>query len=633
MFPDAKNPEIARKYPFWGSLLSYTQAYLSKIFNAPLEKIAWYMVPIFSVLFVIPLFLYLKNLNYPYAGFIGALVGVSSIIYLGRTTIMRLDTDCLNLFFPFFIAYTFLKFVLTPSQKGTYYKKYFWIFLGGISLLLYKLWYSPDQILLALVLSFVFYYLIQFFITRNKEVLKEGLIGFGIILIFTIWYLPQAFLNLLTSFYSLVFGIKKTTYLGELYKDFPNILQSISELTHSSFEAILGKLAIFNFAFGFIGLIGAILFFILRFKNAIFLLPIFGVGLVSFVSGNRFVMYLSPFIGIGIGFLCHFLIEKVFPLLKIFSTKKKQEIIVHVLGVFLLIVVFILQSESSNLYSQPKVTHFIVRNMDYIKNHTPSNAVIWTWWDYGYAFQYYSRRATFHDGGSQTTPKTYFIARSFATTSFEEAWNITAFLSHYGLSGIKSFLENGTSAKKLVHMVQQGTLSPPLSTPVYWVFTQDLISKFAWIHYFGTFDFDTKKGTFESIFVPPKCRPIVKKVGNMTVFQGLACEKVGNIDLNLGVVKSSNKLLPIKTFYYREYNKNGELTKRLDKDFFEKGLIVIWIKREGVGNFVGLCSEKVANTVFVKMFLLQKYDPKYFTLIKNDFPFAVIYKVNPVPKS
>lgn len=37
-----------------------------------------------------------------------------------------------------------------------------------------------------------------------------------------------------------------------------------------------------------------------------------------------------------------------------------------------------------------------------VKQDFPANAVIWTWWDYGYFFQYLTGMKTFFDGGSQT---------------------------------------------------------------------------------------------------------------------------------------------------------------------------------------------------------------------------------------
>ena len=52
---------------------------------------------------------------------------------------------------------------------------------------------------------------------------------------------------------------------------------------------------------------------------------------------------------------------------------------------------------------------------------TSNNAVIATWWDYGYMSMFMNQMPTFHDGGSQTSPTTYFIANSLLSTSQKRA--------------------------------------------------------------------------------------------------------------------------------------------------------------------------------------------------------------------
>ena len=612
MFPDNKNPEIAPKYELWGNLISFVEAYLSKLFNLPIEKITFYLIPILAVLFVIPLFFYFKDLGYPFSGLIGGIIGVSASMYLGRTSFMRLDTDCLNLFFPFFIAYAFLQFF---SNKNPV-KKYLWIIVASLGLFLYKFWYSVDGLMFLLVSVFVFYLFIEIAIKKKKRNLKDGLIGLAILIIPNIWFLINGPLEICHAFSSLVLGLKKTTAEFSLYKDFPNIMQSISELQHASFNEILGRLTSYSLLIGVLGFLGAILFFLLNFRKGLFILPFFGIGILSFFSGSRFAMYLAPFIGIGLGYWLHLFIEKIFPRLGIFNTPEKQKIVLNLTGVLFFITTLAVQSRALTFHSYPKVLSPIVKNMVYLKTHTPSNAAIWTWWDYGYAFEYYSRRATFHDGGAQTTPKTYFIARSFATPSFKEAWNITAFLSHYGLTGIKKFLQNGTSAKELVEMVREGKLSPSLSTPVYWVFTQDLFTKFGWIYYFGTYDFNKKRGTFGKFFFPKMCKAIP---------EGLICQGLGKVNLISGVIDTGNGVIPIMSYFHQE----GD--KKIEKNFFKKGVLFVWIEKPKIGNFVAVYPEDVAQSTFVKMFVLRKYDKKYFTLVRDDFPFAVIYKVNSKP--
>lgn len=597
------------KYSISGHLLSFLIYYLNKITSLPFEKITFYLIPILAVLFVIPLFLYTKDLGLPYAGLIGSLIGVSSPMYWGRSNLMRLDTDVLNLFFPIFIAYCFFKFF--ESKKIS--TKYLWIIISSLSLIFYQLWYAHPNLNFVLIFAFI----IRFFWDKKFQFKKEDFIYLIILILPQIWYIYTGPLLLYKQIKTLVFNIKSPTASQLLFKDFPNIFMSISELQKLTYSQVI-KNIVLNFYLGIAGLIGAILFFIFYLRKTIFLLPFFGIGLLSFVSGARFIMYLAPFIGLGLGFLVHLILNKIFPLLNLFKTSEKQRIVIHLLGSIFIIFLFIIQKPVLIYSAFPKVTNILVKDMKYLKENTPENAVIWTWWDYGYAFQLYSRRATFHDGGSQATPKTYFVARSFAITSPEEGWYITSFISNYGLKGIIESLLNGTSAKDLTKKIEKGDFAKKIKTPVYWVFTKDLISKFGWIYYFGSYNFDTKKGTFGKILFP-RCRdnPYFKNI--------IDCEDIkARIDLNSGIIYPREGIpLKIKTFYKRD--KKG-LYK---KEYFKNGdyvVEVVEIPGEKM-NQVFLLPPQEAKSLFNQMFLLRKYDPKYFELVFDDFPEMVVYKV------
>ena len=603
-----KSKDFALRYSSQGNLISFLIGWINAVTGIPLEKIVLYLVPIFASLFVIPLALYLKEIGFPYAGLIGGIIGVTAPIYWARTNLMRLDTDCLNLFFPFFIAYCLFKYFKSEEKRGL-----IWIVISSIFLLLYYFWYSVSVLQLVLVGAFLF----KLFWERKGRISKKDVIVIGILILPNIWYLYSAPLGLFSAIKTLVLKIKSPTAVSNLFKDFPNVMLSISELQKIPFKDCI-LMQIFNYPLGVTGLLGAFMFFVLTLRNSLFLLPFFLIGLLAFHSGVRFAMYLAPFIGIGIYYLVYFLIKTVIFQFNIISAKKER-IIIHGLGILLFIVTIFVQKKVFLSSSFPKVEASIVKDMVYLRENTPSNSTIWSWWDYGYAFEYYSRRATFHDGGSQTTPKTYFIARSFATSSAKEAWYITSFISNYGLTGIAEFLQNGTSAKELLFQINQGNFKKPIKIPVYWVFTKDLIAKFAWIYYFGTYNFDTKKGKFPQIIIPKLCYKLSEKV--------LRCEDLkAQIDLNTGIIQIKQKVIPIKTFYYRDED------RFIQQRFFDQGFIFIWIKDNQNRNYLFFYSPDAGESLFVKMFLLRKYDKKYFDLVLDHFPDTVIYKVKELPE-
>jgi len=61
----------------------------------------------------------------------------------------------------------------------------------------------------------------------------------------------------------------------------------------------------------------------------------------------------------------------------------------------------------------------------YLRQHIdPDTALLASWWDYGYASLLLNRVPTLVDGGSQTSPKTYFLARALLAPSQQQTATI-----------------------------------------------------------------------------------------------------------------------------------------------------------------------------------------------------------------
>ena len=96
-------------YPSPIPMESWLGAKLAKLKNTYIENISLWLTPFLAILFILPLVLYFFKIGLPVAGFSGAFLGVVSLMYLVRTTVARFDTDSLNLFFPFAIAFFLLR--------------------------------------------------------------------------------------------------------------------------------------------------------------------------------------------------------------------------------------------------------------------------------------------------------------------------------------------------------------------------------------------------------------------------------------------------------------------------------------------------------------------------------------------
>ncbi len=613
-FPDNKTTaalnkkKFYRKYAVSGYFVSFILEFFHRLFGAPYEVVTWYMVPILSVTLCIPLFFYFLRLGLPWAGVVGGLVGVSSPIFLGRTGLMRLDHDMLNLAIPFFAAYFMFEFFRSERKR-----RFLWAGLSSATLLFYQLWYGHSNLILIFILVFLF----RLYMERGLRWGREDLISISILIIPQLWYIWWAPAQLYRQVEKLVFHIKSSSEVIGLFKDFPNISISISELQKLSFKSILGATT-FNFPVSLVGFLGCIACFVLYFGNLLFLFPYFLIGLLSFRSGMRFIMYLAPFVGIGLGFLVHLAFSRVAPYFGLFKGDAKERLSTHIVGVlFLIFMIFFVQRPAVLLFSTPKVSPSVAKDMYYLRSSTEPGSAVWTWWDYGYAIQYYSRRATFHDGGAQGTPKTYFVARSFATSSFSEAWNVISFVSNYGLKGLADLIKGGLSAKDVVFDIRKGELSLPIDTPVYWVFTPDLVSKFSWIYYFGSYNFDRKRGDFIHMYWP-KCKPLGKSA--------LSCSSPSmDIDFQAGVIRAGGKDVPIRDVILRD-------AKKIESKHYGDVGVVVELVRFGKNSIsVFVLDPPAFPTLFNRMYILREYDPKYFKLVLDDFPYMVVYRVKPLP--
>ncbi|OMH40828.1 STT3 domain-containing protein [Desulfurobacterium indicum] len=590
-------------YPDPIPLESFMGAVFSKFFNTHIENVAVYLTPILAVLFVIPLVIYMDEIGAPVAGFSGAVFGVLSLMYLARTTIARFDTDSLNLFFPFLIAYFFHKILHTEGRK-----RYIFAILAGISCYLFNWWYAhPDLVLIMFVV-----FILGIFIT-NGRVTKEDLKLIGVLALFSspfvLWHGIHSFISR-ASMYIINFG-KTAVKTG-----FPNVLQSISEAQRASLKMIIlttvGSSIIFWLGMAFI-----FYMFYRKWRETIFLIPSFLLGLMVFKSGNRFSMYLAPFVGIGFGYIFDELFNYV---LKLSLPKPKNDekgkvifrnILTLSIAVLITIIAFVSQTEAVKFVAVPKITPTLEGAFLKLKEITPVDSWIWTWWDYGTAIQYLSRRAVYHDGQSQLSPKTYFVATTFSTSSPEIAYNTIKGISNVGVTYINKWLKEGQTPESIRDKFFKGVFNGRLSHPVYWIFTEDEIGKFAWINYFGTWNFDLKKGIKDSInpvgvcFIPSK---------NKVICGGIT------IDLKTGVIKARgtavlNKIAINIDGHYREfsYDPAGRYYFDLVKS---KGKLLGFIM-----------DQQPFYSMFNQMFILRHYDNKYFKLVYDDFPVMVAYKL------
>ena len=593
-FPDNfLDPKVVQ-YPSVLPMLSWLGAWVSKLQGTYVENVSIWLIPVFSVLFIVPLVLFFWELKLPLSGFSGALLGSISFIYLIRTCICRLDTDSSNLFFPFASAYFFLKAIKANSlTKKTLYSAF-----AGITLSLFYWWYGHHGLIFVAFLSYIF----ALFFVKGRNLEHSDYISVAVVFLTSNpLVLTHGVVDALNVFFRYTTeSTGKTSSAG-----FPNIYASIAELKNFNIETA-SFLVAGNWFVLIIGAFGALFFFLRCWRTSVLLLPALLPGTLALTGGDRFAMFISPFIGMGLGFMLDLLV---------ISKWKDSDIraLVALMFVPLIILLLCLSNKPSFEYlPRPPITTRIAMDFIKLRKLTPPDAKIWTWWDYGYAINYYAERGTFHDGANQVSPKTYFIATTFSAPSPEQAYNTILAISSIGLVGIQKLLDEGKTPKDLRDEIFQGKHTGTVKHPIYWAFTEDEIPKFFWINYFGTWDFDLKTGRKSHITNLTNCRGLKKNL--------LACGEGLIINLNEGIMYQGNMQVPIKEMVIRD-------DKRLIRKRYHNIGIYFEVIRKGGRDYIFLLEEQTYESMFNQMYMLRNYEPKYFELVYDDFPAMVLYKV------
>ena len=99
-------------------MLSFLIAKLVPFFGGNYYLAGTLIIPWLASLFMIPLGIYFYRIGFPSAGLLGGLVATFCSEYFTRSSIGRIDTDMLNLFFPVLASLFILEAYQSKTQKN-----------------------------------------------------------------------------------------------------------------------------------------------------------------------------------------------------------------------------------------------------------------------------------------------------------------------------------------------------------------------------------------------------------------------------------------------------------------------------------------------------------------------------------
>lgn len=295
-------------------------------------------------------------------------------------------------------------------------------------------------------------------------------------------------------------------------------------------------------------------------------------------------------------------------------------------------------------------------SMSWIKNNTPNNTVVMSWWDFGHLFTAAADRPVTFDGGSQNTPRAYWIGKAMVTTNETLSSGIFRMLAS---SGDQAYLtldnythDSGKTAEILtatlgiskdqaqVVMVNKYKLTsqqaqtilnythPAKETPFVFVASSDMLGKAGWWSYFGSWDFKKQNATRSSYFTSvASSKPQVinnttmvetvnTQVGNqlvgVLVQENINGTNQTNATIIVGANSTFEKINPHKLIIIKG---NQLVTNEIVDSNSSLSLIVIGDN----GTYTTIIMDKaLEDAMFTKLFLLGGYNQTSFKFLHQE---------------
>lgn len=295
-------------------------------------------------------------------------------------------------------------------------------------------------------------------------------------------------------------------------------------------------------------------------------------------------------------------------------------------------------------------------SMSWIKNNTPNDTVVMSWWDFGHLFTAAADRPVTFDGGSQNTPRAYWIGKAMVTTNETLSSGIFRMLAS---SGDQAYLtldnytnNSGKTAEiltatlglskdqaqalmvnkyKLTNSQSQTILNythPAKETPFVFVASSDMLGKAGWWSYFGSWDFEKQNATRSSYFTSvASSKPQVinnttmvetvnTQVGNqlvgVLVQQGINGTNETNATIIVGANTTFEKINPHKLIII----KGNQLVKNEIVDS-NSSLSLIVIGDNGTYTTI-IMDKALEDAMFTKLFLLGGYNQTSFKFLHQE---------------
>ncbi|MBR4741420.1 MAG: hypothetical protein IK079_00770 [Desulfovibrio sp.] len=397
---------------------------------------------------------------------------------------------------------------------------------------------------------------------------------------------------------------------------YPAVAQSIVEVQDLNLQTLLSYFHPWPEA-AFLGLIGFVLVTLKR-PAALFLLPLAALALLSTKLGGRMVMFGAPIIAIGLSLPLYWFLRRC---MRKLSTNK--------VGVFTsLILICILILPFLNLIGAMSQGPMINRRhadcLAHVKAMTPQDAMLWLWWDWGYAAHHFSGRNTIADGAQHAGPSLYLPAAVFATDNPRFARQLMRYTEIKGNVAGNVFVNlDGQKAQELMEHLRS-TETPLLESRgrIFIITSFEMLRLGFWINNFGNWNFSQQRGEGGALSIIPQ-----------ELFYNINTGEVRLENSSTTIDAASISIFEETGITHRDYiqewfSTHPNASKVEQQAFLKTRRNVHFLFNKVTGEKIAV-DEQIYQSLMVKLLLGDSRDPllsPYFKLL-YDNGFARIYEV------
>ena len=360
----------------------------------------------------------------------------------------------------------------------------------------------------------------------------------------------------------------------------------------------------------------------------------------ALTQGSRFIQQFSIPLMLGAGVLVGLMVPYFAK-----HIKNKRYLTPAVLILIALAVYAPLSSSymfSSSIY--PNVDDSMYNSLTWIKYNTPQDTVITSWWDFGHLFTAVADRPVTFDGGSQNTPRAYWVGKALLTNNEDLSAGILRMLTSSGDQGYLT-LENYTHdtgksvevLNKILPVDKQAALAiltkdynltpdqaqnvlqythPAKPAPhVLLLNNMYLLSKSYWWSYFGSWNFQNNTGKGYSYSAQQATSRQVNGTTIISAQNGIVA-RINGTKVDAGFQYTQNNQIHVLEPHKLVMVQNNDvLINRIVSDSSSFSIILV---KENNSYLAVLMNKELEDSIFTRLYLTNGAGLSKFKLIHKE---------------